>query len=47
MFAFDVYDDVGPGTSIAVCDFYHGSQGVVGSGMLANEFIRCLISLLA
>ncbi len=37
---FDCYDDVGPGAGIAVCDFNHGNPGLVGGGMLANEFIR-------
>jgi len=37
---FDCYDDVGPGAGIACCDFNHGNPGLVGGGMLANEFIR-------
>jgi choline dehydrogenase-like flavoprotein len=36
----DTYDDLGPGAGIAVCDFNHGNAGLVGGGMLANEFIR-------
>ncbi|HUI43890.1 MAG TPA: GMC family oxidoreductase [Terriglobia bacterium] len=40
LFDFDTYDDLGPGASIALCDFNHGNPGVVGGGMLANEFIR-------
>ena len=40
LFEFDVYDDVGPGASIAICDFNHGNAGLVGGGLLANEFIR-------
>ncbi len=36
----DVYDDLGPGASIAICDFNHGNPGLVGGAMLANEFIR-------
>ena len=35
-----VFDDIGPGASIAICDFNHGNPGLVGGGMLANEFIR-------
>jgi choline dehydrogenase-like flavoprotein len=35
-----VYDDVGPGATIAACDFNHGTPGLRGGGMLANEFIR-------
>jgi len=34
------YDDLGPGASIAVCDFNHGNAGYAGGAMLANEFIR-------
>jgi choline dehydrogenase-like flavoprotein len=36
----DVYDDLGPGASIALCDFNHGNPGLVGGAMLCNEFIR-------
>ena len=39
-FAYDTYDDIGPGASIAVCDYNHGTPGLSGGGMLANEFIR-------
>jgi choline dehydrogenase-like flavoprotein len=37
---FDVYDDLGPGASIAICDYSHGNPGLVGGAMLCNEFIR-------
>ena len=40
VFDFDVYDDLGPGASIALCDYNHGNPGIVGGAMLANEFIR-------
>jgi choline dehydrogenase-like flavoprotein len=40
LFDFDVYDDLGPGCSIAICDFNHGNKGLVGGGLLANEFTR-------
>ena len=40
LFAEDVFDDLGPGASIAVCDFNHGNAGLRGGGMLANEFTR-------
>jgi choline dehydrogenase-like flavoprotein len=40
LFDFETYDDLGPGASIAICDFNHGNQGLIGGGMLANEFIR-------
>lgn len=35
-----VYDDVGPGASIAICDYNHGNPGLAGGAMLCNEFIR-------
>jgi choline dehydrogenase-like flavoprotein len=40
LFSEEVYDDIGPGSSIAVCDYNHGNKGLVGGGLLANEFIR-------
>jgi choline dehydrogenase-like flavoprotein len=36
----ECYDDVGPGASIAICDYNHGLPGLRGGAMLANEFIR-------
>jgi choline dehydrogenase-like flavoprotein len=39
-FEEDVYDDLGPGAGIAVCDYSHGNPGLRGGAMLANEFIR-------
>lgn len=35
-----MYDDLGPGASIAICDYNHGNPGLAGGAMLANEFIR-------
>jgi choline dehydrogenase-like flavoprotein len=40
LFDRDVFDDVGAGATIAICDFNHGNPGLVGGAMLANEFIR-------
>ena len=40
LFEQEIFDDLGPGASIAVCDFNHGNPGLAGGGMLANEFIR-------
>ncbi len=37
---FDIYDDLGPGASIAICDYNHGNPGLVGGAVLCNEFIR-------
>ena len=39
-FEQETYDDVGPGVSISICDYNHGTPGLIGGGMLANEFIR-------
>jgi len=39
VFEDEVVDLHGPGPSIATCDFRHGNPGVVGGGMLANEFV--------
>ena len=44
-FDFDTYDDVGPGATIAVSDYNHGTPGLCGGGMLANEFIRLPIQM--
>jgi choline dehydrogenase-like flavoprotein len=40
VFDFDTYDDMGPGASIAICDYNHGNPGLRGGALLANEFIR-------
>ena len=40
LFDQDVYDDLGPGAQIAICDFNHGNPGLTGGMMLANEFQR-------
>jgi choline dehydrogenase-like flavoprotein len=40
LFDDEVYDDLGPGASIAISDFNHGNPGLVGGGVLCNEFIR-------
>jgi choline dehydrogenase-like flavoprotein len=34
----DVYDDVGPGATLAIADFNHDNPGIVGGGVLCNEF---------
>jgi choline dehydrogenase-like flavoprotein len=46
LFEEDVYDDLGPGASVAICDYNHGNPGLVGGAMLANEFIRLPIQFL-
>jgi choline dehydrogenase-like flavoprotein len=35
-----VSDCVGPGVSISTCQFNHGNKGIIGGGMLANEFTK-------
>lgn len=38
IFEEDIYDDKGPGASIAICDFNHHNPGIIGGGALCNEF---------
>lgn len=45
-FEEDVYDDLGPGAGIVICDFNHGNPGLKGGALLANEFIRLPIQFL-
>jgi choline dehydrogenase-like flavoprotein len=40
LFDVELYDDVGPGAGVAICDYNHGNPGLVGGAMLCNEFIR-------
>jgi choline dehydrogenase-like flavoprotein len=40
LFDEEVYDDVGPGACVAICDFNHHNKEIIGGGLLANEFIR-------
>ena len=35
-----VQDGMGPGPAIATCAFVHDNPGVIGGGMLANEFVK-------
>jgi len=39
-FEQETYDDLGPGAGIAISDYNHGTPGLRGGAMLANEFIR-------
>ncbi|MCU1509407.1 MAG: glucose-methanol-choline oxidoreductase [Glaciihabitans sp.] len=39
IFDEEVVDLLGPGPSIATCDYRHGNANIVGGGMLANEFV--------
>jgi choline dehydrogenase-like flavoprotein len=40
LFDEPVTDGAGPGPAIATCRFLHGNEGVVGGGMLADEFVK-------
>jgi choline dehydrogenase-like flavoprotein len=39
MFAEPIADGIGPGVSTATCNFNHANDGIVGGGMLADDFI--------
>jgi choline dehydrogenase-like flavoprotein len=45
-FDYDTFDDIGPGASIAIADYNHGTPGLCGGGMLANEFTRLPIHMI-
>jgi choline dehydrogenase-like flavoprotein len=38
LFDDDIYDGLGPGVTTATCRWSHGNDGVIGGGMLADEF---------
>jgi len=40
LFDEPVQDGFGPGVSIATFRFEHGNDGVIGGGLIANEFVR-------
>ena len=40
IFREEIYDDFGPGASVAISDFNHHNPGIIGGGMLCNNFIR-------
>jgi choline dehydrogenase-like flavoprotein len=40
LFDQQLYDGQGPGVSISTCQFSHGNPGIVGGGMLSDEFIK-------
>jgi choline dehydrogenase-like flavoprotein len=39
LFDEEVYDARGPGVTIGTCDWNHGNPGIIGGGMLADDFI--------
>jgi choline dehydrogenase-like flavoprotein len=43
----EVYDDLGPGASIAVADFNHGNDGIAGGGVMTNDFLRLPVRYLS
>jgi choline dehydrogenase-like flavoprotein len=40
LFDDPVWDSIGPGVSISTSQFNHGNAGIVGGGMLSDEFIK-------
>jgi choline dehydrogenase-like flavoprotein len=40
VFDEDMHDGFGPGVSIATTQFNHGNPGVIGGGLLVNEFVK-------
>jgi choline dehydrogenase-like flavoprotein len=41
-----VYDGIGPGPTVATLKFNHGNPGIVGGGMLCDEFVYLPLSFL-
>lgn len=40
IFDYDILDLQGPGACIAIMDYNHHNEGIIGGGMLANEFYQ-------
>jgi choline dehydrogenase-like flavoprotein len=40
LFEHNMWDGIGPGVSISTSQFNHGNAGIVGGGMLSDEFIK-------
>jgi len=38
LFDYDIKDLQGPGAAIAMCDYNHHNKGVIGGGLIVNEF---------
>ncbi|MFC2091008.1 GMC family oxidoreductase N-terminal domain-containing protein [Bacteroidota bacterium] len=38
LFEYDIKEYAGPGATIGLCDFNHHNEGIVGGGLLCNEF---------
>ena len=39
LFDETVYDGLGPGVTIGTCDYNHDNDGVIGGGLLADDFV--------
>jgi choline dehydrogenase-like flavoprotein len=37
---FDILDHIGPGATMALCDYNHHNPGIIGGGLLATEFFQ-------
>ncbi len=40
LFDNDVFDDQGSGACVAISDFNHNNEGIIGGGMMCNDFIK-------
>lgn len=40
LFSEDIFDDCGPGASLAVCDFNHNNPGIIGGAVLYSSFFK-------
>jgi choline dehydrogenase-like flavoprotein len=40
LFKEEIYDDLGPGSGVALCDFAHNNRGLAGGALMTNEFLR-------
>jgi choline dehydrogenase-like flavoprotein len=40
IFDFDILDLIGPGATMAICDFNHHNPGIIGGGVLCTEFFQ-------
>jgi choline dehydrogenase-like flavoprotein len=38
IFDYEITDFAGPGATFALCDYNHNNKGIVGGGMICNEF---------
>jgi choline dehydrogenase-like flavoprotein len=45
LFPEDAWDGLGPGVTTATCEFNHGNDGIIGGGMLADEFVPLPITV--